>query len=197
MSPLVGLDLIIKSLALLDNSLAVASVLNCMCFIDPLLKINPNPFITILDEPSVTCNPLFVPPKTSRFLDGLATPMPTPSDLIIALRLSSPVPILNCKLPFVPAFNLVIPRWVLDSISTVPPSRLFFRETVPSLDSRDNLSINTLLPTDNVPLIVVSLVELSIIICWLESFLNVIFLDVTSIPSSALLFSIVLPESNW
>ena len=76
----------------------------------------------------------------------------------------------------------------------------FFRETISFEDSRDNLSINTLesedLPTDNIPLIVVLLMELSIIICSPEPFLNVIFFDVTSIPSSALLLSIVLPESN-
>ena len=101
------MDLIIKSLALLVNSLAAVSVLNCMWFILLLLKINPKPLITILDELSVTRNPLFAPPKTSRFLDILLIPIPTPLELIVALVTSL---ILNSNLPSLPAFNLVLPE---------------------------------------------------------------------------------------
>ena len=82
-----------------------------------LLKINPKPFIIILDELSVTCKPLPVPPKISRVVDGLVIPMPIPSDLIIALVSS---PILNCKLPPVSAVSFVFPELLLVKIFFKP-----------------------------------------------------------------------------
>ena len=71
-----------------------------------LVKINPKPVIVILDKLSVTRNPLFAPPKTSRFLDILVIPIPTPLELIVALVTS---PILNSNLLPLLAFNLVLP----------------------------------------------------------------------------------------